>query len=77
MLFAGFGVLLFVAVAVGDSLDVCLEDMGCMRGTLMPGYQSGEFEAFMGIPFAQPPVGPLRLKVDSSLFSYFQKDYVY
>eukprot|EP00099_Drosophila_melanogaster_P019735 NP_611085.2 juvenile hormone esterase duplication [Drosophila melanogaster] len=62
MLFAGFGVLLFVAVAVGDSLDVCLEDMGCMRGTLMPGYQSGEFEAFMGIPFAQPPVGPLRLK---------------
>ncbi|KRK00233.1 uncharacterized protein Dyak_GE11753 [Drosophila yakuba] len=36
--------------------------MGCMRGTLMPGYQSGDFEAFMGIPFAQPPVGPLRLK---------------
>ncbi|XP_041563311.1 uncharacterized protein LOC108141260 [Drosophila elegans] len=62
MLFIGVGALVFVAVAFGDSLDVCLEDMGCLRGTLMPGFQSGEFEAFMGIPFAQPPVGPLRLK---------------
>ncbi|KAH8285025.1 hypothetical protein KR054_004013 [Drosophila jambulina] len=59
----GFGALLFVAVAAaGDSLDVCLKDLGCLRGTLMPGYQIEEFEAFMGIPFAQPPVGALRLK---------------
>ncbi|XP_044313778.1 uncharacterized protein LOC108048856 [Drosophila rhopaloa] len=62
MLFIGVGALIFLAVAYGDSLDVCLKDIGCLRGTMMPGYQSGEFEAFMGIPFAQPPVGPLRLK---------------
>ncbi|KAH8258410.1 hypothetical protein KR038_011181 [Drosophila bunnanda] len=59
----GLGVVLFVTVAAAaDSLDVCLKDLGCLRGTLMPGYQTKEFEAFMGIPFAQPPVGALRLK---------------
>ncbi|KAH8361977.1 hypothetical protein KR200_002647 [Drosophila serrata] len=59
----GFGVVLFVtAAAASDSLDVCLKDLGCLRGTLMPGYQTKDFEAFMGIPFAQPPVGALRLK---------------
>ncbi|KAH8252728.1 hypothetical protein KR032_001495 [Drosophila birchii] len=60
----GFGVLVLLTVgaAAGDNLDVCLKDLGCLRGTLMPGYQIKEFEAFMGIPFAQPPVGALRLK---------------
>ncbi|XP_036668929.2 uncharacterized protein [Drosophila suzukii] len=62
MLFVGVGALFFLAAAFGDSLDVCLKDLGCLRGTHMPGYQKGEFEAFLGIPFAQPPVGPLRLK---------------
>ncbi|EDW33332.1 GL20577 [Drosophila persimilis] len=46
----------------GDSLDVCLKDLGCLRGTHMRGYQGEEFEAFMGIPFAQPPVDSLRLR---------------
>ncbi|XP_044248910.2 uncharacterized protein [Drosophila takahashii] len=62
MLFIRVGALFFLAAAFGDSLDVCLDELGCLRGTKMPGYQKGEFEAFMGIPFAQPPVGPLRLK---------------
>ncbi|XP_022223271.2 juvenile hormone esterase isoform X2 [Drosophila obscura] len=60
------GVLLTLAVcplaAAGDPLDVCLKDLGCLRGTHMPGYQGEEFEAFMGIPFAQPPVDSLRLR---------------
>lgn len=47
-----------------DSSDprVCIED-GCLRGTFMKGYQAGPFEAFMGIPFAKPPVGQLRFAV--------------
>ncbi|EDW02571.1 GH22069 [Drosophila grimshawi] len=49
-------------VIVGADLDVCLKDLGCMRGTLMPGYQQDAFEGFMGIPFAAPPVGELRFK---------------
>ncbi|XP_017149694.1 esterase-6-like [Drosophila miranda] len=60
------GVLLTLTLcwsaAVGDPLDVCLKDLGCLRGTHMPGYQGEEFEAFMGIPFAQPPVDSLRLR---------------
>ncbi|KAH8400774.1 hypothetical protein KR009_000936 [Drosophila setifemur] len=64
MRFIALGVIIYyiLATAAGDNLDVCLKDLGCLRGTLMPGYQKGEFEAFMGIPFAQPPVGSLRLK---------------
>ncbi|XP_001650480.3 venom carboxylesterase-6 [Aedes aegypti] len=38
---------------------VCIAD-GCLRGTFMKGYRTGLFEAFIGIPFAQPPVGKLR-----------------
>ncbi|XP_062552223.1 juvenile hormone esterase-like [Armigeres subalbatus] len=38
---------------------VCIAD-GCLLGTFMKGYRAGAFEAFIGIPFAQPPVGKLR-----------------
>lgn len=41
---------------------VCIDD-GCLRGTFMKGYQAGPFEAFIGIPFAKPPVGQLRFAV--------------
>jgi Carboxylesterase family len=48
---------------------VCLED-GCVRGKVMPGYQTENFEAFLGIPFAQPPVGALRFQV-LMIFDFF------
>lgn len=46
---------------------VCIES-GCVRGKSFKGNLK-EFEGFLGIPFAQPPVGELRLKV--SVFALF------
>ncbi|BFG05266.1 esterase-6-like [Drosophila madeirensis] len=64
LLWSGLIIILAVCLrtATGDPLDVCLKDLGCLRGTHMPGYQGEEFEAFMGIPFAKPPVDSLRLR---------------
>ncbi|XP_046811153.1 juvenile hormone esterase-like isoform X1 [Lucilia cuprina] len=39
---------------------VCSDKAGCMRGRLMRGYNTPLFEAFMGIPYALPPLGELR-----------------
>ncbi|XP_058986933.1 juvenile hormone esterase isoform X2 [Musca domestica] len=39
---------------------VCAPSAGCMIGKIMPGYRIDSFEAFMGIPYALPPVGDLR-----------------
>lgn len=33
----------------------CSEEIGCYYGKLMDGYQTEEFEAFLGIPYAFPP----------------------
>ncbi|EDV37676.1 uncharacterized protein Dana_GF11292 [Drosophila ananassae] len=62
MLVRALGALFLLAAVSGDSLDVCLQDLGCLKGTEMPGFQTGSFESFLGIPFAQPPVGELRFK---------------
>ena len=45
-----------------EPLKVCFKN-GCVKGTLMDGYQIESFEAFMGIPYAKPPLGNLRFEV--------------
>lgn len=55
--------LIGVCVVIADELVdpvVCIE-RGCVRGKSFKGNLK-EFEGFLGIPFAQPPVGQLRLK---------------
>lgn len=42
---------------------VCAPSAGCMIGKIMPGYRIASFEAFMGIPYALPPIGDLRFSV--------------
>uniref|UniRef100_A0A0A1XHF3 Carboxylic ester hydrolase n=1 Tax=Zeugodacus cucurbitae TaxID=28588 RepID=A0A0A1XHF3_ZEUCU len=39
---------------------VCLYEMGCLQGRHMPGLGAHNFEAFLGIPYALPPVGERR-----------------
>ncbi|XP_053674414.1 juvenile hormone esterase-like [Anopheles nili] len=42
-----------------DAPRVCIED-GCMRGSWMRSFLGNRYQAFVGVPFAKPPVGPLR-----------------
>lgn len=61
--------LLFINIIFGicaikaDDFDpvVCL-DRGCVRGKSFKGNLK-EFEGFLGIPYAKPPINELRLKV--------------
>lgn len=60
-LFIIYFIFVIRALKADDDPVVCLE-MGCVRGKSFKG-NFKEFEGFLGIPFAQPPVNELRLKV--------------
>ncbi|XP_067630054.1 juvenile hormone esterase-like isoform X2 [Eurosta solidaginis] len=48
--------------AIANEPEVCIDALGCVEGTLRPGNEVGRYDAFMGIPFAKPPIGDLRFK---------------
>lgn len=48
--------------------QVCITD-GCLRGKAVTTLHWGTYEAFVGIPFAKPPVGELRFAVSSSVLN--------
>lgn len=43
---------------------VCTAD-GCIEGRATPGFQIDEYESFVAIPYAEPPVGKLRFAVSN------------
>lgn len=45
--------------------------LGPIKGIQMTSRDGRRFNAFLGIPFAKPPVGDLRFKVTNSLLSLF------
>ncbi|XP_055603762.1 juvenile hormone esterase-like [Uranotaenia lowii] len=61
------GVLLVVLIGIvraqnqEDGPLVCIQD-GCLRGRYLEGLSSKRYQAFLGIPYAKPPVGELRFR---------------
>ncbi|XP_068151131.1 juvenile hormone esterase-like isoform X2 [Drosophila tropicalis] len=54
--------LLISFISPADLITICPPNVGCMRGRYMKGYQSEKFEAFLGIPYAEPPLGQRRFR---------------
>ncbi|XP_067630035.1 juvenile hormone esterase-like [Eurosta solidaginis] len=43
-----------------DAPKICVGTLGCLQGKYMSGFEGENFEAYLGIPYALPPVGELR-----------------
>ena len=61
-------ITLLMLLPGGAKLDTDVDPVvtvlqGKMRGTKMTSRNGKTFYAFLGIPYATPPVGPLRFKV--------------
>lgn len=84
----GDGIAVVGAGAIGRNEDyhtpkVCTKYAGCMVGKLFQGYRIDNFEGFVGIPYALPPVGELRFSVSITnhlymlIYLYFNRHMKY
>lgn len=54
-----------LVVAVSEGLPQVKLDNGIFTGIQMESYNGKAFNAFLGIPYAKPPIGDLRFKVST------------
>ena len=57
--------LAFAAMAQESDFPIVKIKQGLLRGVKTFSIRNREFYAFLGIPYAKPPVGKLRLKVNT------------
>lgn len=55
--------LQFVSTIISDELRVTLSNGSKLVGRYLRSYSGRPIKAFTGIPYAKPPLGPLRFKV--------------
>lgn len=74
----GFSVIIILCFLIGTALVQCDNDdnnfkitytnSGPVKGMkVLTKYENKEYYSYKGIPYAKPPIGPLRFKVNSSL----------
>lgn len=51
-------------IASGDALRVTLDHGGALLGTTLKSEKGRNVRSFLGIPYAKPPVGSLRFRVN-------------
>ena len=57
---------LFAAGSETQTLPIVVTKSGLVQGTEETSFESRQFFSFRGIPYAEPPLGPLRFKVSKS-----------
>lgn len=54
-----------------DELKITLTNGNALVGRASRSHDGRAIKAFMGIPYAKPPIGELRFKVNEQSFCYF------
>lgn len=63
----------FICLIVAeDDPQVCIQS-GCVKGTTFKG-NIKEFDGFLGIPYAKPPINELRLKVRLKMLLFIERE---
>lgn len=66
-----FLLLLFIAASAQDPTVVLTDPVELAPGTFITGENKGAYDQFLGVPFAEPPLGSLRFRVKMIIFKSF------